>query len=81
MSGLSIILIIFEIVIAFAVVWAVMNEDFFIKVENRVFERIVAAVRSRRVSESAAPSVQNAREAALQTVGDDEFAKFSPFVA
>ena len=79
MSALSIVLVIFEIVIACGVVWALLNEDFFIRLENRIFERIVAFFKGRRKTSPTRPSAPQMKPVAI--ADDDEFARFAPFVA
>lgn len=79
MSALSIFFVIFEIVIAIGVVWAMLNEEIFIRMENRLFDRIVAFFRNWRHPEPKVPNVKKA-EIVMQS-DDDEFERFAPFVA
>lgn len=80
MSGLSIVLVLFEIVIAVAVVWAILNEDFFIQIENRMISRIVSAFRKKRDPQPTPPAKPQPVVSSVMTE-DDEFARFAPFVA
>ena len=79
MSALSIVLVIFEIVIAFGIVWALLNEDFFIRFENRVMERIVSYFKNRRKPSPPRPTAP--QMTLITNNDDDEFARFAPFVA
>lgn len=80
MSGLSIVLVLFEVVLAVAVVWAILNEDFFIQIENRMFSRLVAAFRKKRNPQPTPPAKSQPVVAAVVS-DDDEYARFAPFVA
>lgn len=80
MSGLSIVLVLFEIVIAVAVVWAILNEEFFIQLENKMLARIAAAFRKKRTTQPTPPAKPQS-VAAVVASDDDEYARFAPFVA
>lgn len=48
MSSIAIALILAEIVIAAVVIWAFMNEEYFINLENRLYDSLVQSIRDRR---------------------------------
>ncbi len=79
MSALSIFFVVFEILVAVGVVWALLNEEIFIQMENRFIERIVAFFRNRRHPEPKQPTVKKVNIAVSSD--DEEFERFAPFVA
>ncbi|MBQ3520209.1 MAG: hypothetical protein IKJ63_08880 [Clostridia bacterium] len=79
MSALSIFFVVFEILVAVGVVWAMLNEEIFIQMENRLLDRIVAFFSSRRHPEPKQPTPQKLHVVASSD--DDEFERFAPFVA
>lgn len=79
MSGLSIFLVIFQLLMVAGIVWAILNESLFIQMENRLFDRIVAFFRSRRDPGPKLPDANKVK--VVNLTDDDEFARFAPFVA
>jgi len=79
MSALSIFFVIFQVLAAVGVVWAMLNEEIFIQMENHLFDRIVAFFKNRRHPEPKQPTVKKVN--AVISSDDDEFARFAPFVA
>ena len=79
MSGLSIFLVIFQLLMVAGIVWAILNEELFVQMENCLFDRIVAFFRSRRNPEPKQPTEK--KTAVVNLSDDDEFARFAPFVA
>ncbi len=45
MSQLAIAIVIIEVILAFAVIWGFLNEDFLIRVENRFFAYLAGKIR------------------------------------
>ena len=79
MSGLSIFFVIFQVLIAVGVVWAILNEELFVQMENRLFDRVVSFFRSRRHPDPKQPTIKKVTVAV--SADDDEFERFAPFVA
>ncbi len=57
MSQLAIAFIIIEVVLALAVVWGFMNEDFLIRLENHVFGMLVSKFRKEKAVAKAQPEL------------------------
>lgn len=82
MSGISFVLVLFEIAIVVGLVWAMVNEQFFVELENRMFERVIAAFRKHRnAKKSENVPAQQVSKPVVVVSQDDEFSRFSPFVA
>lgn len=79
MSGLSIFLVVFQVLMVAGIVWAILNEQLFVQMENRMFDRIAAFFRNFRKPEPKQPTVKKLPVAV--STDDDEFERFAPFVA
>lgn len=76
MTSITVVLVLFELVLAGAVVWGLLHEDRFIALENRIADRIVAFFRSRRVDRTPEPPKEKA-----VVKSESEFAWYSSYVA
>ena len=76
MTSLSVILVLFELFLAGAVVWGLLHEDRFIAFENRIADRIVAFFRSRRTQRTPEPP-----KAKMPVKTESEFAWYNSYVA
>lgn len=76
MTGMTVVIVMFELLLAGAVVWGLLHEDRFIAFENRIAERIVAFFRNRRTERSPEPPKA---KAVVKT--ESEFAWYNSYVA
>ena len=80
MSALSFVLVLFEIILVVGVVWAILNEDFFVQLENNLIARIIAAFRKQPKPQPTPPAKKRVVVSSVPAE-DEEFARFAPFVA
>ena len=79
MSGLSFVLVTLELILVVAIVWALLNESFFVEIENRMIEHIALRIRAHRKHKN-----RKAKQPHLEPVDvvtASETIQYSPFVA